>query len=718
MEPHPALTLRERNRTVALQSAAATAVVTSFNPLRHVTSVASQVGRMATGDLDRFYEPLRTTADDVEHGQEDLARKTLAFRVYTWLPMQIVAAIYLGLSFFERPAWCYHTACASPDGQAVPMSGMPLLPTFTSGCVDLACYAALLAELVVMRCYRGKADFWGNPWRKVRLLVVLVGAADCVFDMGAKHAFALSDGRTWRLAPILRPVICTIGSKSLRKRMLLTVEVLWDIKAMLCLITFFVLWFGAVMFAFFRNFCQPPECDESAYYGTLPRALLSTFAILTTANFPDVYMEAYGYHRVFALPFIAFASFGIFISLNLVFASVYSSHKHRMESRVNQDTAVQEDSLGRAFQLLLAGAQPMEPSASGSTAATTGSLPISVFKQFVRTLDWHGQQLDEDVIEHTVQMIDADGDEYINCDEFRQLCRLLSVAQDAALGNQATMQRLHQATASIGTTEPPVQNCSNANGVMDDSRNGSTSGAKVSSTLSRHRLRRTIRERDMQIERCMMVVIIINTCTIMYEVVYMDDIDSGWQKTAIPIVELAFTVIYVLEMLVKVSTLSLRTYWSTFRNKFDGVITIIAVAGEIMLHLPQGLVHDTVVGPGHGVTRFCTLLRALRVLRVLTNIREFSLIFQSLSELAPVFNRLGSVLLIVMLFFAQLGILMFGGQTYEGNPVLHNSSFDALHYYPNNFNDLGSAMVTNCAKSVCVLVEIPGMSALSGAFVT
>lgn len=704
MEPANAAPPRARSRSVAaFHSAAATAVVTSFNPARHAT-VASQVGQIITGDLDRFYEPVRTTADDDERCQEDLERKTLAYRMYTWLPKQALTAVFIGHAFFERPPWCYYaTECVSPDGQEVPMSGMPLLPTFTSGCVDLACYAAFLTELAMMRCYRGKADFWANSWRILRVVVVLVGVVDCVFDMLAKHAFELADGRAWRLAPILRPVICVIGNKSLRKRMLLALEVLWDIKGMLFLVTFFVLWFGSVMFAVFRQFCKPPECDETAYYGTLPRALRSTFTILTTANFPDVYMEAYGYHRLFALPFVVFASFGIFISLNLIFASVYSSHKHRMESRVDEDTAIQEDSLGRAFQLLLASAQSMEsgPSGSAATTVTKGSLPVSVFKDFVRTLSWQGQRLHEDVIEHTVQMIDANGDECINCDEFRQLCQLLPAAQDAASGKQATLTRLETATASTRMTQTQMQKGGDARGDSDDSRRVSievsgdeTSEAKVSNILSRHNLRRTMRERDVQIEQCMMVVIIANMCTIMYEVVYVDEVDSGWQKTAIPIVELGFTVLYVLEMLVKVSTWSWRTYWSIFRNKFDATITTITVAGEIMLHLPQGF-----VGPGHGVTRFFSLLRSLRVLRVLTNIREFSLIFQSLSELGPIFYRLGSVLLIVMFFFAQLGILMFGGQIYEGNLVLRNSSFDALHYYPNNFNDLGSALVPIPQKS-------------------
>ena len=56
-------------------------------------------------------------------------------------------------------------------------------------------------------------------------------------------------------------------------------------------------------------------------------------------------------------------------------------------------------------------------------------------------------------------------------------------------------------------------------------------------------------------------------------------------------------------------------------------------------------------------------------------------------------SRQGSVLFVLMCFFAQLGMLMFGGALYPGNPALTNSSFDELGYYPSNFNDFASSLV-------------------------
>ena len=39
--------------------------------------------------------------------------------------------------------------------------------------------------------------------------------------------------RRWRLAPLLRPVLATCASVGLRRRVLLTLQALWDVKALL-----------------------------------------------------------------------------------------------------------------------------------------------------------------------------------------------------------------------------------------------------------------------------------------------------------------------------------------------------------------------------------------------------------------------------------------------------------------------------------------------------
>ena len=110
--------------------------------------------------------------------------------------------------------------------------------------------------------------------------------------------------------------------------MLSTIRIIWDVKELLCLITCLVLWFGCVMYVLFNQYCRPPECDQSPYYGTIGLSFLSSFTILTTANFPDVMMSAYTYNRLFAIPFVLFL---LFVSREA--PRCLNRHGHRVPAR-------------------------------------------------------------------------------------------------------------------------------------------------------------------------------------------------------------------------------------------------------------------------------------------------------------------------------------------------------------------------------------------------
>ena len=57
-------------------------------------------------------------------------------------------------------------------------------------------------------------------------------------------------------------------------------------------------------------------------------------------------------------------------------------------------------------------------------------------------------------------------------------------------------------------------------------------------------------------------------------------------------------------------------------------------------------------------------------------------------------NFPGLLLFLVYYIFATLGIQLFGGLIYEGNEALAPTGFAAGEYWPLNFNDFPSGMVT------------------------
>merc|ERR1711924_283830 len=93
------------------------------------------------------------------------------------------------------------------------------------------------------------------------------------------------------------------------------------------------------------------------------------------------------------------------------------------------------------------------------------------------------------------------------------------------------------------------------------------------------------------------------------------------------------------------------------------------------------------------VVKHVLLIRTLRLLRLLTAFRRFQEIYVTFGNLLPAFSTLFGMLLALFCFYAQLGVQLFGGAVYRGNPGLSPPAFPDS-YYVNNFNDFASGVVT------------------------
>ena len=185
---------------------------------------------------------------------------------------------------------------------------------------------------------------------------------------------------------------------------------------------------------------------------------------------------------------------------------------------------------------------------------------------------------------------------------------------------------------------------------------------------------------------------------------------AGFTVTWWEVLELGFTLIYNCEMLLKMLVHGVSRYWKTWRNRFDGSISLGSLAAEVILIVPW-------VYNDPALIRFIMFVRLLRILRVLNDINEFHNIFAAFFQLVPAFSRLVAVLFLITVLFGQIGIPLFGGKIYEGAPQLNGTSFAASNYFANNFNDCGSAMVTLFellvrAADPCLLLLHPSLSLL------
>lgn len=171
--------------------------------------------------------------------------------------------------------------------------------------------------------------------------------------------------------------------------------------------------------------------------------------------------------------------------------------------------------------------------------------------------------------------------------------------------------------------------------------------------------------------------------------------------------EVAFSAVYVFEMLFKTAAMSFRQYWKSSANRFDFMVTILLLVGGAYVITPFGDNDPLVV-------RYLVCLRCLRLLALLSDIPRFRNLVQVFSVLVPASAPLFALFALTTYFFAALGVQLFGGLIHSGTPALNpdkNELIDAFvgnDYWTLNCNDMAAAFfMLFSAVVVCYLTEVP-----------
>lgn len=158
-------------------------------------------------------------------------------------------------------------------------------------------------------------------------------------------------------------------------------------------------------------------------------------------------------------------------------------------------------------------------------------------------------------------------------------------------------------------------------------------------------------------------IILLNTLTLAMEYDGMSDSYA----TALERTNLAFTAVFMLEMILKITAFGVVLYVQDRMNWLDAAIVIIS-AIELGLN------------SGDGKSRF-TVLRALRVFRILKLVRTWESLQKTLQTMWTTVLDLRSFVVILALFvliFALVGMQLFGGHYCEIDPK-PRSNFDTFN---------------------------------------
>jgi two pore calcium channel protein len=150
----------------------------------------------------------------------------------------------------------------------------------------------------------------------------------------------------------------------------------------------------------------------------------------------------------------------------------------------------------------------------------------------------------------------------------------------------------------------------------------------------------------------------------------------------------SLTIFYVLEVTARLVVLGPERFWN--KNAFMNRLDLLNVYGLVIAEA----VCASIPGYYEVGSHLVLLLHIARSLRLFRHVKQLRFVAHLTVKLWPTYYRMGMLLLLLFYIFDTIGVQVFGGLIYKGNPALTGSGFASADYWPFNFNDFNSGMVT------------------------
>ncbi|EQC25885.1 hypothetical protein, variant [Saprolegnia diclina VS20] len=584
--------------------------------------------------------------------------------------------LLVSISFVEVPAWC-GASCGDPDDDATPVTfGLPMLPRTQSVLLEAACLLLLLANSMLRYLYLRESFFAGRRDSVAVLLLLLVAALTLVAS---------------ETLPMLRPLqvylrgaIAATKNRSLRRTARKIYAVLNEVQHALVLIFVYVAFCSWVATVLFHH-----TTEGTLYLGNIYEASWNLFVLLTTANFPDVFMPAYSTQRSSVLFFVFFLCFGLFFLLNVVLAVTYTAFTRQLAAFKRKRRRVQVSKLQVAFQLLCHVDGQRAPTNYSSTELWAhrhddwtppigAAIPKATCLRLFETLNHYKNipYLKHDKMKTLFATLDIAQDDQLSWPEFARLCSVF-----------------HTALATRTLPPPELQRYC----------------PRLYYSAPFQKLARLVC--DARLDTFVDTLLVINAVVIVLESFPVLNGDATvpietefcfWER-----VEGVFSLVYVVEMIVKVLVYGRATYWASLKHRFDAILTIAMATVDIYAL-------SSAYAASRALVQILLVARCLRLCRLILNVQRFRVVCLTWLRLLPLCKHLMLFLASVMYLFAAFGMHLFGGrisvQVLEAQ--CPTSPFTTSGYGANNFNDMASGVVL-----LFELLVVNNWSALADGFV-
>jgi hypothetical protein len=627
--------------------------------------------------------------------------------------------LYLALALLETPPWVFRSEHSSA-GMERPGFGLPRLPKSISFPAELVLLGAIAGFSLLKMVAVGRFSFCRDYMNVFLLAFVAVcafcalGDAAIVWGVWARCAPRNNDDASvfscrapawidYFFSPrsLLRPAVFVLASPRLRRLSTVvarTIPALFEALLLLAGVVLFYAVFG--VFLFRDDVFSDVPSEASAYFSDFGQSTLSIFTLLTAANNPDIMMGAYSAWRPWVFFFASFIVCGIFFLANIVLATVVAQFKVAMARSASLFYAARIASLRSAFRLLTGDA--MRSVAHSEVYRLLGQLRR--LGRIPRLPDY-AMGLMVDLI---VAAIDKKKTGTVSWEDFSQICTVLQlefrptgdhqlwVSDAVSLGPRGVTRKRACCCCSAASDDGQPSGGALGTPLLDpaadvDGRDARDVSAESAPARCLHRAQRILRSGVPSLVRiathwafecAVCFAVIADFVCVLFELER-----PGQPRVAWVVTELLISLAFVIELLFEVVAFGPKRFWRSWRRRYQTLIGLGAPLVEMYLVIPSGFNNLNAL-------RYVLLARVVRVFFFLSDAPRFRGLFRTFRKLLDPLAVLAGVILAVLCTFAALGIFLFGGKLYDGNPSLDGTEFAARGYYALNFNDFASALVS------------------------
>ena len=566
-------------------------------------------------------------------------------------PVRLSLLALVLLAFFEAPAWTVEVGPAAFNSTLYPVSGLPLLSPLVAAGSELLLLAVILLDAICSAAAQGTAIMLRARIKLVYLIVVALAVVEAVGS-----AAGLWRANVSRVAPFLRLLLLVLQSSSLLSQLDLIRRTLPQVAGIFFVLILFVVGFAEAAMILFGGVGAPG--------GGFGEATWRLFICLTTANFPDVMMREYTESRAVVLFFAAFMLVGHAFLLNLVLAVVVKAHSDSAMASANARVDFTRAALRSAFAELLESVAATDHGLEQDAPPRPVSLPPETVLAMFKELNLYREiaHIGDTRAQLLFAALDRSGDSFVDEAEFLQLSELLRIRFD----------RVPRRTW--------VE-------VLAPAFSASAGWRRMCALVRSRRL-------DYAVD---VLLLLAGGLLIAEEEQAIGDggrptdfdsrPDSPWN-----ILELTLSVLFIIEMLLKIAANGTHAYFRSLKNTFDAASSVATFAVVLVVYFPNAISDARFI-------RLVLLLRLLRLLRLLHWSPQVRFVASTFVAVLPDANRLLKLLFVLLYFFSALGMAIFGGAinldpARSEAQILAKTDYFAADYLANNFNDLASGVVT------------------------